>query len=518
MLKGESCVSLPKQSSRFDSVSQRLEHVEALVDCFTRLAGMNTSDSVFTGLVTTAVQLTDCELSQLYLLDSTHTRLTLSAQWLDGLLQSGETAYLSSDYTGTQLLQYCLSQNKVLSLTSLDSSLYDTGFLPASTQPWCSLLCVPLLDEHKHPRGVLLCASQRSQDLEPLAASLDRLGSFVIGQAHLMKRLSPLPSTTHDAPVLPLQSPRYYGLLGNSASMQVVYRLMAKTLQNSINVLITGETGSGKELVARGIHDHGARRNKPFMVQNCASLPSGLLESELFGYRKGAFTGADQNRQGLFDAADGGTLFLDEIGDMPLAVQAKLLRVLQEGEVRPLGSSHPHTVDVRIIAATHRNLTQMVEDGHFREDLFYRLTHFPIELPPLRKRGDDIELLARCFSEQICRSLKREACHWTAGALDLLLNHPFRGNVRELKAMVERAVLLCEEHYLLPEHFTTPEFNYEITSLNLRDRLEQVERNLLVTSLRKHKWHTESAAKELGMPGRTLNYRLKRLNVSRNEV
>lgn len=512
-------MSSRKESPHLDSVSQRLEHVEALVDCFTRLAGMNTSDSVFAGLVTTAVQLTDCGLSQLYLLDSTHTRLTLSAQCLDGLLQSGETAYLSSDYTGTQLLQYCLSQNKVLSLTALDNSLYDAGFLPASTQPWCSLLCVPLLDEHKHTRGMLLCASQRSQDLEPFAVSLDQLGSFVIGQAHLMNRLSPLPSTPNVAPVLPLQSPRYYGMLGNSASMRVVHRLMAKTLQNSINVLITGETGTGKELVARGIHDHGGRRNKPFMVQNCASLPSGLLESELFGYLKGAFTGADQNRKGLFDAADGGTLFLDEIGDMPLAVQAKLLRVLQEGEVRPLGSPHPHTVDVRIIAATHRNLTQMVEDGRFREDLFYRLTHFPIELPPLRKRGDDIELLARCFSEQICRSLKREACHWTVGALDLLKSHPLRGNVRELKAMVERAVLLCEEHYLLPEHFKVfTEVSNQTSNLNLRDRLNELERNLLLSSLRRHKWHTASAANELGLPSRTLNDRLRRLKIDRNEV
>src|SRR5690606_5465432 len=179
-------------------------------------------------------------------------------------------------------------------------------------------------------------------------------------------------------------------LLGQSPPMRSVYQLIGKVLHSPVSVLITGETGTGKELVARAIHDCGYRRSKTFIVQNCASLPENLLESELFGYRKGAFTGADRDHTGLLDAADNGTLFLDEIGDMPLALQAKLLRVLQEGEVRPLGSTETHKVDVRIIAATHQNLHKRVQEGRFREDLFYRLSHFPIELPPLRARDEDI--------------------------------------------------------------------------------------------------------------------------------
>src|SRR5690606_23733680 len=187
-----------------------------------------------------------------------------------------------------------------------------------------------------------------------------------------------------------------------SPRMRALYRLIGKVLHNPVSVLITGETGTGKELVARAIHDCGLRRSKAFIVQNCASLPENLLESEMFGYRKGAFSGADRDRSGLLDAADTGTLFLDEIGDMPLALQAKLLRVLQEGEVRPLGSTETHKVDIRIIAATHRDLKSLVEAGTFREDLFYRLSHFPIELPPLQERGPDILQLAHHFAEQAC--------------------------------------------------------------------------------------------------------------------
>jgi sigma-54-dependent transcriptional regulator len=250
-------------------------------------------------------------------------------------------------------------------------------------------------------------------------------------------------------------------------------------------------------------------------VQNCAAFPENLLESELFGYRKGAFTGADRDRAGLFDAANGGTLLLDEIGDMPLSLQAKLLRVLQEGEIRPLGSNDTHKIDVRIIAATHRDLSVLVSEGKFREDLYYRLAQFPIELPALRQREGDILDLARHFAEKACSFLQRDAVRWSDAALDHLSGYAFPGNVRELKGLVERAVLLCEGGELLAEHFSLRmEAMPEDNSLNLRERLEQVERSLLLDCLRKNDGNQTLAARELGLPRRTLLYRLGRLNIN----
>lgn len=308
-------------------------------------------------------------------------------------------------------------------------------------------------------------------------------------------------------------------IIGRSSAVQKLRELIANIADTAANVLIEGETGTGKELVARAIHDCGFRRSRPFVVQNCASLPENLLESELFGYRKGAFTGADRDHQGLFDAADGGTLFLDEIGDMPLSLQAKLLRVLQEGEVRPLGSNTTHKVDVRIVAATHCALREQVEEGRFREDLFYRLAQFPIELPPLRERDQDILTLARHFADKASALLQRDPCRWADSTLEHLSGYAFPGNVRELKGVVERAVLLCEGGELLPAHFNLrQDYNADDTGMNLRERMERVERSLLLDCLRKNRGNQTNAACELGLPRRTLLYRMRRLHISPADV
>jgi sigma-54-dependent transcriptional regulator len=228
---------------------------------------------------------------------------------------------------------------------------------------------------------------------------------------------------------------------------------MGKVINTSATVLLTGETGTGKELVAQSIHYSGVRCKGNFVAQNCATLPDNLLEGELFGFKKGAFSGADRDKKGLIEHASGGTLFLDEIGDMPISLQAKLLRVLQEKEVRPLGALNNIPVDIRIVAATHHNLLDKIKRGEFREDLYYRLSVFPIELPPLRKRKEDIPALISYFLCQYTEQYGKDVSHLSPAAMEQFVFYDFPGNIREMRNALERAVLMCEEYgVILPEH------------------------------------------------------------------
>ncbi|MBX8566873.1 sigma 54-interacting transcriptional regulator [Pseudomonas cichorii] len=498
----------------FNSIEEPLGYVQKLCAQYTRLSHLCDSERLLQEFALAAAELTDCELGRLYLLDATHTRLQLCAEAREGVIIPMSPASLEADCKGEQLLQFCLCQNQIVSVSELSAGIYDTGFLPTHEQAWKSLLCVPLVDQQQRVAGLLLCAGPNRKVLDGFAESLGELGAFVLSQLQLLQRLQPSASPLDVKP-----SRKRYGLIGQSEIMHQTCHLIGKVLQSSYTVLLTGETGTGKEVVARAIHDHGPRRSRPFVVQNCTAFPEGLLESELFGYCRGAFTGADRDRAGLFDTANGGTLLLDEIGDMPLSLQAKLLRVLQEGEIRPLGSSETRKVDVRIIAATHRNLLAMVAEGLFREDLYYRLAQFPIELPPLRHREGDIAELARHFADKACHFLGRAPVRWSEVALLLLCRRNFPGNVRELKGLVERAVLLCEGNELLPEHFS---FDVKLlvrdTTLNLKERLEQVERCVLLDSLRKSGGNRSLAARQLGLARRTLLYRMSHLNIKRDEL
>ncbi|WP_409289124.1 sigma 54-interacting transcriptional regulator [Pseudomonas sp. KCJK8927] len=498
----------------FTHVPQPLAYAETLMGTFTELACAADEQGLMQALVQAVAGLSGCALVQVYLLDSTHTRLGLEVACLDGQLQARDCASLPADYNGEQLMQFALCQNRMVSIAELSASMFDTSFLPAQATPWQALLAVPLVTPQQRVVGVLLCVARARIELAGFADSLGRLGAFAMAQLHLLRRLRQ-PQPQLPASVAKPAEVGSYGLIGDSPAMRQTCQMISKVLHSPYTVLVLGETGTGKELVARAIHDYGPRRSGPFVVQNCAAFPEHLLESELFGYRKGAFTGADRDRPGLFDAADGGTLLLDEIGDMPLALQAKLLRVLQEGEIRPLGANSTHKIDVRIVAATHRDLAQMVRDGQFREDLYYRLAQFPIDLPPLRQRDGDVSALARHFSDKACAFLQRSPVIWSNAALNHLEGYGFPGNVRELKGLVERAVVLCEGRELAAEHFA---LNGTASTagdgeLNLRERLEQVERNLLLDCLRKHDGNQTMAARELGLPRRTLLYRLGRLNI-----
>jgi DNA-binding NtrC family response regulator len=240
------------------------------------------------------------------------------------------------------------------------------------------------------------------------------------------------------------------GLVGNSGGIREVTRMIDAVAYSSTTVLVTGESGTGKELVARALHARSPRRAHPFVALNCGALTETLLESELFGHVKGAFTGAQRDQKGLFDAADGGTIFLDEIGDIPPPTQVRLLRVLQEGEIKRVGSADSVRVDVRVIAATHRDLPKLVKTGRFREDLFYRLNVINVPLPPLRERVEDIPLLAHHFLRRYAERLQKKVRSVSPEALDLLSGYRWPGNVRELENAIERAVVLCRGDAILP--------------------------------------------------------------------
>jgi transcriptional regulator with PAS, ATPase and Fis domain len=286
-----------------------------------------------------------------------------------------------------------------------------------------------------------------------------------------------------------------------------------------VPVLITGETGTDKELVTRALHDTSARRDALFVAQNCAALPAPLLESELFGHVRGAFTGADRDKKGLFEVAHGGTIFLDELAELPLALQAKLLRVVQEGEVSPVGSPRPRPVDVRIVSATHRDLVAMVAEGTFREDLYYRLAVFPIQVPALRARPEDIAPLARHLLTRYAAELGRDVIDFTPEALRALVAHDWRGNVRALQNELQRALIRHEGGPMLTlddlsAALTGPAVGETPPGSDLRVQLAEAERAILARVLGDHGGNKTRAAAALGITREGLHKKLARFGLS----
>lgn len=309
---------------------------------------------------------------------------------------------------------------------------------------------------------------------------------------------------------------RFEQIIGNSPSLEAVLRKVERVAPTDSTVLIQGETGSGKELIARAIHHLSPRCGRPFVTLNCAAIPFDLLESELFGHEKGAFTGAIAQRVGRFELANRGTLFLDELGDIPLALQPKLLRVLQEQKFERLGSGQTQHVDVRLIAATHRNLTQMVKNNLFRSDLYYRLDVFPIEVPPLRERGDDIEPLVMHYVDVFARRMGKTIEHIPDQTLAAFKAYPWPGNIRELQNLIERAVILSNDG-VLPNPLLLTE-TAAASGVPGYTTLRESEHSLIMHTLEAVGWvigGPNGAAARLGVKRTTLIAKMKKLGISR---
>ena len=333
---------------------------------------------------------------------------------------------------------------------------------------------------------------------------------------------------------LPIQQgddARYFGtMVGRSKEMQKVYALIRKVADTPANALILGESGTGKELVARAIHGNSARKAKPFVAINCGGIPENLLESELFGYMKGSFTGAFADHAGLFEVARGGTIFLDEIAELPVVLQVKLLRVVQEKAVRRIGGSEDIKVDVRIVSATNQHLQEKVKQGEFREDLYFRLNVIPIHIPPLRNRREDIPLLAQYFIEKYAKEFGKEVKRISTYALELLMRYPFPGNIRELENIIERSVALESSSIILPENLiiaeegdgsaasSVPAEDFPEIGVDLNGELERFEREIIRKALEKAKGSKTKAASLLGVSFPSLRHRIEKLNMENGDV
>lgn len=319
------------------------------------------------------------------------------------------------------------------------------------------------------------------------------------------------------------------GIVGKSPAIVKIIELIVKIADSPSNVLITGESGTGKELIARAIHNYSKRKERPFVAINCSAIPEGLFESELFGHVKGAFTGAIASKEGLFAAANGGTLFLDEIGDIPLSFQVKLLRVLEDKVVKRVGGNEEISVDVRVIAATNKDLKKAITEESFREDLFYRLDVIPIEMPPLRERKEDIPLLVNHFVAKFSRILGREVKGVSNEAMERLIHHPWKGNVRELENVIERAVTLgstpiieidsIEEslHRGLDNKLPLTTMDIPPGGIDLDNLIMDIEKNFLLKALERAKWIKKDAAELLGLDFRSFRYRLSKYNLTKDD-
>ncbi len=379
-----------------------------------------------------------------------------------------------------------------------------------------SVACVPLAIKQK-PIGVIYLDSiqQRSGFTEtsvPFLNAFANQAAIAIENAQLYETLR---EENRHLRKQAAAGSAFAGIIGQSPKMKHVFDMMNSVLESDATVLILGESGTGKELVARALHYNGSRREKPFIALFCGSLPETLLESELFGHKKGAFTGAIADKKGLFEAAHGGTFFLDEIGDLSLNLQTQLLRVLQEGEIKRVGENQVRRVDVRIIAATNKNLAEAVKKGTFREDLYYRLNVINIEMPPLRQRARDIPLLAHHFLGKYAAKNHKEILGFTPEALDRLTGYSWPGNVRELENTVERAVVLAKDNYITISDLRLQETGGELF-LPQGMTLEEMERRLVEKTLDELDNNITHAAERLGVSRRWIHYKMKQWHNGRN--
>jgi Nif-specific regulatory protein len=391
-----------------------------------------------------------------------------------------------------------------------------------------SMICVPL-KTRKEVMGVLYAINKHGSEFNPNDLRLLEILSVIIAVAienarfygEVQRYASTLEKENYRLKTECQARFNVQGIIGSSAAMQRVFALLDKVIDTDTAVLIQGETGTGKELLAKVIHYNGPLKNKPFVAENCGALSENLLESEIFGHVKGAFTGAIADKKGLFELSNGGTVFLDEISDMPISMQIKLLRVLQENQIRPVGGSRYRRVNFRLISSTNQDLHELVKEKKFREDLFYRIQVFPIVIPPLRERTGDIPLLVAHFLEAHAARLDRPLARLAPGALEALMHYDWPGNVRELENEIERALTLAgDDKEITPEYLserikasTVSLGRHDTSAATLKEATAQVERQMIQDALRKTGGNRSQAARDLGLTRQGLLNKIARYKI-----
>lgn len=419
------------------------------------------------------------------------------------LLRMGLNVLCAEDYTNatrqlsTQHIDFCLTDMKLPDGDGISLVEYIQQNKPD--------LPVAVITAHGNMELAIKAMKAGAYDFVSKPVSLDKLRNLIEKGLQTSDTVFE-PEPEHQA---------RYQIIGQSSQITELRKTIRKFARSQAPVFIEGHSGTGKELVARQIHAQGARADAPFIAVNCGAIPGELMESELFGHLKGSFTGAIQDNPGLFRAAEGGTLFLDEIADLPLAMQVKLLRVIQEKSIRPVGAHDEINIDVRIISASHKNLAQLVELGQFRQDLYYRINVIGIKVPSLRERNEDIELLANYIINRLAQE-NHTQFHLDQSALDRLKAYDFPGNVRELENILERACALTETPQITQHDLHLPENPAAISQqASLLDKTSELEAEELEKALNQNKWNQSAAARQLGITLRQLRYRCEKLGLTK---
>lgn len=449
-----------------------------------------------------------------------------SQQTVKTLIRQGTSQKEKLSHFLNTLLAGWVSRYKEPLLTNDLRDTFGSSYIDLEYDGIVSTLSVPLLLRGKVIGVINLISLTKDQKFGPrelhLLGILASQCTHFINNAQLHEKLF-LESTHLKKEVRDKYA--FHGIIGRSPKMQEVFALLDKVIPTEGRVLLIGESGTGKELIARVIHYGGSRKDGHFVAVDCGALPANLLESELFGYVKGAFTGAVQDKKGLFEEASGGTLFLDEIANMPSEVQVKLLRVIQEGEIRPLGSTQVKKVDVRIVAAASEDLKTQLKKEKFRQDLFYRINVITVTLPPLRERKEDIVILANNFLKKLSKKNGKKILGFKPDVISIFEEYTWPGNVRELENIVERMVILADQNieYLSPELLPAEVYLRSLDSdaVSLKDQASRdikimrgaYEKEILLKALYKHNWNQSSAANELGVHEKTVRNKMKKYNI-----
>ena len=510
-------------STRYDKLEHKLVKLEMLTDITQSLNSTLNLNELLEKIIDSVIRLTDTDRGFLMLANKStalefkiardresqslgEEDFTISSSIVNDVARSGKPLYLSNALEDERFKD----QKSVL-----DLHLRTAVCVPLTLES--KVIGVIYADSNRHSPGfspddmsiISAFASQATIAIEN--AKLH--GELVVSQENLARenlRLKQELSGKYE----------YSGIIGRSKAMQDIFLTIQKVAPLSTTVLIQGETGTGKELIARAIHFNGPRKTSQLVTINCGAMPAELLESELFGHKKGAFTGATSDKAGLFETASGGTIFLDEIGEMPQPLQVKLLRVLQEGEIRRVGENVPRKVDVRVIAATNRDLAEDVKANIFRRDLYYRLNVVPINIPPLRLRRDDVLPLVEHFLNKYEAKMNKDGIEISGDAMKLLLTNPWPGNVRELENTIERALALCgDSRALTNAHFPhlAPEpalFEELGKSKSLKEKLRAVEKQIIIETLEKMNWRITKAAEQLAVTRQHLHNKIRQYKIT----